>query len=486
MGCGSSVRTVNQENNDSNIQSRKNSKSQQVASSLPNKRKTSILKILPTAHHNKNNNDQLKNSTTNINSVNQTSNLAATHHILAVYSQENSSIVKIMKMNSGKILYKLTIPFFITAIAQLNADSIVTGLDNNTIAIWNIQNQEKIQNIHTPFTLVLCLLNLGEDEFITGGSDCLIKIWRKIVEEDNSEDSYSDNDKSGIDEDKSFDNKYNSTIKSRNLRSLRSIARNKNKSKFVNVKTIVGHKKAISCLVNLREDEIASGSYDKTIKIWSITEGVCLLTLNNQTNSVSGLIVSNKIKFTKEVIRKLIHKRKDKGEIIEDELDLNEDSHWLISSDFSGKISVWDVEINHTSGCLYKEINAHNDQIHCLIKLNEKEFISLSDDGYFNIWEEVVDNNYQDLKKKQDNLNTTINEEAIQLETNFIIQKRLKEVDYCFNINSALVGINDEEFIVGSALEGIKTINKKSSEVINCFKNKKGESLISLDLFKIY
>jgi WD40 repeat protein len=58
------------------------------------------------------------------------------------------------------------------------------------------------------------------------------------------------------------------------------------------VKSLKGHTNLINCFLNLgefRQDLIASGSDDKTIKIWNMSNGICLTTLFGHTQCITFL-----------------------------------------------------------------------------------------------------------------------------------------------------------------------------------------------------
>ena len=54
--------------------------------------------------------------------------------------------------------------------------------------------------------------------------------------------------------------------------------------------TLKGHTSHIHSLVYIYDNSLASGSYDKTIKIWNITTGECIQTLEGHTFNVCSLV----------------------------------------------------------------------------------------------------------------------------------------------------------------------------------------------------
>jgi len=127
------------------------------------------------------------------------------------------------------------------------------------------------------------------------------------------------------------------------------------------LKTLKGHSDTVNCLTNLVNlvyvngdaeniDKkiviilIASGSRDKSIKIWNINEAICLKTLNGHGDTVKCL------------------------------MQLNNNS--LISGSNDTRIKVWDPN----SGNYLKTLKNHSGCINKIIKLDNDRIASCSDD----------------------------------------------------------------------------------------------------------
>ncbi len=54
------------------------------------------------------------------------------------------------------------------------------------------------------------------------------------------------------------------------------------------MKTLTGHSAAVSS-VAFMGDEVASGSYDNSIKIWNLNTGNCLRTLIGHTSDIESI-----------------------------------------------------------------------------------------------------------------------------------------------------------------------------------------------------
>jgi len=57
------------------------------------------------------------------------------------------------------------------------------------------------------------------------------------------------------------------------------------------LQTLQGHNGTVTAICGLGDEMVVSGSFDKTIKIWSIQNGSCLQTLSGHNASVSTLAV---------------------------------------------------------------------------------------------------------------------------------------------------------------------------------------------------
>ncbi len=54
-----------------------------------------------------------------------------------------------------------------------------------------------------------------------------------------------------------------------------------------------GHDDRVTCLVKLNEKQIATGSWDKTIKVWNLDDGSCAKTLEGHKNAVTCIVKLN-------------------------------------------------------------------------------------------------------------------------------------------------------------------------------------------------
>jgi WD40 repeat protein len=117
-------------------------------------------------------------------------------------------------------------------------------------------------------------------------------------------------------------------------------------------RVLTGHKDNISTLVGINKSTLASGSNDMTIKLWSINEGTELKTLKGHVNWLTSLcLLSNE---------------------------------HLASSSLDKTIRIWDIK--RRDGVLIRTIFAHLAQATSLFSLPDGNLASGDSDGEIKIW----------------------------------------------------------------------------------------------------
>jgi WD40 repeat protein len=122
-----------------------------------------------------------------------------------------------------------------------------------------------------------------------------------------------------------------------------------NYEKFI---TLTGHTSTVSCLYQLADGRLASGSGDNTIRIWDPKNNFfCTYTLTGHTNTIWTLLLLNDGK--------------------------------LVSGSWDKKIFIWDI--NNQS--VKMELNIHSDRIRPLLDLKNGYLVSASEDNSTIIWD---------------------------------------------------------------------------------------------------
>ena len=166
-------------------------------------------------------------------------------------------------------------------------------------------------------------------------------------------------------------------------------------------KILCGHNASIFCLATLQgyPEELASGSLDKTIKVWDIKRKVMVCTLSAHREAVSALCYMNKVVLVSGSKDKslIVWQRVSDGYIIRHILTdhqsgikgivkINEEE--VISAEFRGHVRMWNI----TQGTCTKHINISpyiidNIKKFQLDNLNRNIDTRVSIITYRNIWE---------------------------------------------------------------------------------------------------
>ena len=148
---------------------------------------------------------------------------------------------------------------------------------------------------------------------------------------------------------------------------------------FKMANSFLAHNKIIVCMIELENKQIATGSYDNTIKIWDI---------NNQ-NCENEIIEDGKVfallEFEPNLLLSAIDKTPD---------DVQEISQ-IRSEDIV--INLWDLNSANSDNKIIHSFTGHQLRINCLVKCDDKFFASCSNDGEIIIWD-------YHLRKKVHNL----------------------------------------------------------------------------------
>jgi WD40 repeat protein len=117
-------------------------------------------------------------------------------------------------------------------------------------------------------------------------------------------------------------------------------------------KTLKGHTSLIACIDSVKEGVIASGSHDKTTRVWNIHTGDCLYVLTDPTE-VCGISVIN---------QNIIATALCTGANI---------------------VNVWDLD---TRKKLYG-LSGHSNTVWTVLRISDKQVVSGGADGVINVWE---------------------------------------------------------------------------------------------------
>jgi WD40 repeat protein len=133
-----------------------------------------------------------------------------------------------------------------------------------------------------------------------------------------------------------------------------------------------GHSDSVRCLVKLKNGHLASGSWDKKIKLWDTNTGQCIQTLEGHSNNVYSLI----------------------------EL---ENGHLASSSD-DKTIKLWNIE----NGECFNTFKGHSKTVYCLVELKNGLLASGSLDKTIKLWNTTTGECIKTLEKHLNSINCLI------------------------------------------------------------------------------
>ena len=175
-----------------------------------------------------------------------------------------------------------------------------------------------------------------------------------------------------------------------------SIYNNKTKTKeYKCIKTIEGHKEKIVSMIELSNGAIATGSYDKKIKIWNIESLNCIKTIDEEGYIFCLLeFEPNKLLSGTNKNTIQLYNLNSDGNYNIPEFSFKGHELWVnclikCSDDFfasgsnDAEIKIWDYKNKK----LYKILKGHNDCILAMILLKDKKICSGSADLSLRIWD---------------------------------------------------------------------------------------------------
>jgi WD40 repeat protein len=239
--------------------------------------------------------------------------------------------------------------------------------------------------------------------------------------------------------------------------------------------TLKGHDESVAYIEYLDNNELASCSNDKTVKIWDLESGECLSTLEGHSLEVNILCVLSDNRLASGSDDKTVkiwdletYECLETMEVNSPIYSLIELTDFLIGGLLNGSIIVWDVEQYD----YIKKIKEHSDCVRSLLKLSDEYFASASYDHSIKIWESPDFNELSviyvlsehlgpvnDLKlMKNGNFVSVSDDNCIKIwdKINFDCIFSYKNDDSIFNLE---ISNESDCLIFGDALNNLKFLN---------------------------
>jgi len=215
-------------------------------------------------------------------------------------------------------------------------DMIISGGDGDIIQYWNASTGNCIKSIKAHRRNLYSLITINN--LLYSDDDDTIMVWNEdgecigIIGEAHSNYVYCFIEYKGM----LISGSYDRTIKYWSL------------SSYDCIMTLKGHSDAVRCLAVYADNYLLSGSWDGTMKMWDVYDGVdsCIQTFKHEGSVRSILVVDM----------------------------------FIISSDYHGKIYIWSIE-----GNLLESVQAHSDSNNSLI-IHQNYIYSASYDYTIKKW----------------------------------------------------------------------------------------------------
>jgi len=242
-------------------------------------------------------------------------------------------------------------------------DMLVTGSKDNSMRVWKMTPQHEFNCVgiglgHTQAVSTVSWSRLDSSFVVSGSQDMTLKIWNvpSQLEEDSPSKMTVRFTQMAHDKD------INSITVSPNDKLLATGSQDKTAKIWLvsdgsTIGTLRGHKKGIWCVRFSPVDQcVATSSADSTIKIWALSDLSCVKTFEGHTSSV--------LKFT-----------------------FLSRGMQLISSGSEGLIKLWTIKTNE---CI-KTFDQHLNKIWSLaVNKSQDQIVSAGADSVINIWKDVT------------------------------------------------------------------------------------------------
>ena len=183
---------------------------------------------------------------------------------------------------------------WVHAISVLDSKHFISGSDDRTIKLWNIDNENCIRTFtgHTSFVKALSPMVDDTERFVSGSRDRTIKLYS--VGSGQCLHTFTGHDDVvsalvSMDCNTFVSGSHDNTIKYWNTTSSSITIGTRSSSAASSssscVRTLVGHTGSIKTLAAVSDNEIVSGSDDRTIRLWNVVSGSCLREFGGSSSS---------------------------------------------------------------------------------------------------------------------------------------------------------------------------------------------------------
>ncbi|XP_065062722.1 transducin beta-like protein 3 isoform X3 [Rhopilema esculentum] len=261
--------------------------------------------------------------------------------------------------------------------ASFDGKYIASCSKDNSLRIWRLGDDKTFSCValgvgHTHAVGTIAWPKRSTDHLVTGSQDLTLKCWKvPQIFEDNGLSKIQ-----AVWTVKAHDKDINSVVFSPNDKLIASGSQDKTAKLWLasdggTYGTLRGHKRGVWCAAFSPVDKcLATASADSTIKLWAIKDLTCVKTLEGHTNSVLRL------EFMTRGMQ-------------------------IISSGSDGLIKTWNVKTNE---CL-NTLDGHADKVWSLaLNKTEDTLVTGGGDSVLNIWKDVTEEERLEEEAKQENM----------------------------------------------------------------------------------
>ncbi|RNA33216.1 transducin beta 3 [Brachionus plicatilis] len=254
---------------------------------------------------------------------------------------------------------------------------LASSSKDNTIRLWSIDSELNtfecilVCRGHTQDVGALAFSHLGLQYLISGSIDTTIKSWKILIDKKNSQ--FKMDAQFTI---KAHEKDINSVCVSANDKLIASGSSDKtakvwDSSDGICLGVLRGHKRGVWCVQFSTVDQLlVTSSADGTIKLWSLGDFSCVKTFEGHSTSVLRVSFLN-------------------------------NGTQLISSASDGLVKLWNIKTNECVGTF----DEHEDKVWALSGTkDETQFVSGGADGKLIVWKDVTDEMYEEELEKREEI----------------------------------------------------------------------------------
>ncbi|MBR8837671.1 MAG: serine/threonine protein kinase [Stigonema ocellatum SAG 48.90 = DSM 106950] len=277
----------------------------------------------------------------------------------------------------------------------LSREILVSGSDDKTIKIWDIQGRKEILTLKGHKGKVYTLaISPDAQTLVSGSNDNTIKVWNlntgKEIRTLKGHKDIVNSVAISADGQTLVSGSYDNTIKVWNLKTGQEI------------RTLTGHtENVLSVAITSDNQELVSGSADRTVKIWNLQTGELLHTLTGHSGDVNAIAINQNGGFfvsasddKKVEVWKLSKGRELRPPLMGHSADVNavaisSDGNEIATGSDDRTIKIWNVSTGENI-CTLK---GHQDKVFAVaFSPDSKTLFSASADKTIKIWQ-VADQN---------------------------------------------------------------------------------------------